>query len=197
MSYFSTSFVAPDGTLLTAFNPLFYGVNHDLAIYSNGATGFSSSAGVLDMVGIALGFGPDQYVEFSILTTPGGDSSAVGGALLTQGAGSGNGYYWLIQCNTAMAYFGYLTSGGFTNIYSNSIAVSSGDLFRFEVDAGTFALYQNGAVWVNGLSDSTYTTGNPGLVGYLDDHVHFIPSMAAGQLHPAPRGDWMPFFTCR
>jgi hypothetical protein len=185
MPLFSTSFVAPDGTLLPAFNPVFANVQGGLVINTNAACGTGTDP-LVDMVRVSLPFPAAQFVE-GVVDRLGG-TSYTGLAIRCGAPGSGNGYYWI--GTPGISYFGYLVAGVFNNLATPG-AFAASDLIRIEADIN-FELFING-VSIGTIIDSTYSSGVIGIAGFRNDLASGMRSLRGGDLHPAG-GLYMPAF---
>jgi hypothetical protein len=188
MASFSTAFVAPDGTTLPDFNPLFYSIQDDMEIFSDGACGSGDTPGILEMVGVDLAFSPDQFCEFVIYVEPGDFTGGIGICLRGQDPGSASGYYWHLRPSGDTASFGYMEGGAFHGIYlAPCPPLVTGDRLRAEVAGEIFSLYVNGILFAT-VDDAHFTDGKPGLVAYLNEHAYRATSMRAGDFQVSPPG---------
>jgi hypothetical protein len=127
-------------------------------------------------------FSPDHYVQYvvGVISSAGG----IAGALRI--GDSGEGYYPVLKSTGAEMY--YRTAGGGWVPFGSTpaVTVASGDVVRWEIIGSTITLRINGvaaATW----SDSTYTTGQPGLTSY-GLATATADNFEAGELPPASGG---------
>jgi len=184
MFSFSRTFIAPNGTLLPAFDPLFYDVNGALVIDTDAACGTSGGSDV-DMVGVS-GLWPSAQVVEGVVGRLGG-VSYTGLAVRCGAPGSGNGYFWL---GTPGVSFFEVLVGGVFSVIASPTPFAAGDAIRIEADVD-FELFINGAS-VGVYSDSTFASGNPGLAGFRADLASGLASFSAGSLRSS--GLYVPAF---
>src|SRR5260370_41262138 len=80
-----------------------------------------------------------------------------------------------------------MTAGTWGNITSSTVTGAAGDLLCMEASGSTLTCFQNG-VNVLSTTDSSYTTGQPGLV--LNNAVGSIAdNWSGGNLHPLAQLD--------
>ncbi len=186
MGYISTTFIAPDGTLLPAFDPRFFNVNGGLVIDTNAACGTSGGSDV-DMVGVSGAFAAAQFVE-GVVGRLGG-VSYTGLAFRCGAAGSGNGYFWL---GTPGNSFLEVMVAGVYSVIATPAPFAAGDLIAVHAPDNNFELFING-VSVGVYSDGTYPTGTVGLSGFRTDLLSGMASFRAGDLNPSG-GFFVPAF---
>lgn len=185
MSDYSTTFIGPDGTLLTAFAARFFAVTNNLVLNANLACGFSAGAQV-DQVGVTGNWSPNQFAEGTVGAL--GGVSYCGLSLRNGTPGSGNGYWW--SGTVGVSYFGYNVAGVFTTL-ATVAAFAPTDFIRMEGDEGNINLLINGAsvgIW----ADATYANGSPGLCGFRNDLASGMQDFRCGDLRPA--SVFMPLF---
>jgi len=185
MGYIDTTFIAPDGTFLPAFDPRFYNVNGALVIDTNAACGTSGGSDV-DIVGVSGSFAAAQFAE-GVVGRLGG-VSYTGIAVRCGAAGSGNGYFWL---GTPGVSFFEVLIGGVFSVIASPTPFAAGDLIRIEADS-SFELFING-VSVGVYSDGTFPGGAPAVAGFRADLASGMQSFRAGDLHSSG-GLFMPAF---
>jgi hypothetical protein len=178
MPTFTTTFVAPDGTLLPAFNPLFYNVNNFMQIVSNLAV--SSGSASTDIVGINLPFNADQYVEAVLGAVAGGVFTGV--ACRCGAAGSGNAYFYF--GHDTISYFAKLIASAFT-IFGTGSAFNAADLVRLEANGSLITPLLNGLADIAPVTDTDLPGGVLGASAYSNGGTTSgLQSLTAGDLFP-------------
>lgn len=146
-----------NGTALTTHNSSWTLLNGNFAINTNAV--YSNTA-VTDTMAAwnATAFSNDQYAEITVTVIA--SSSYIGVAVRTQdGSHSGYGVY----CNSVELKLIEWNTGTPTTHYTG-IACAANDLLRLESVGSTIVLKLNGYT-IAVVSDSTYNSGKPGLVG--------------------------------
>jgi hypothetical protein len=149
------AFTAGDGTALSTYDTSWTVQTGTFVINSNSVN--TNTAGD-NMARWTVGsFNDNQYSEITISAL--GTGYIGGGVRLQTGAQSGYGLY----CNGTDSKIIKWTTGTPSTLYTGS-ACSGSDVIRLEVSGTTLTFKKNGTT-VTTVSDSTYTTGRPGLVG--------------------------------
>lgn len=185
---FARTFIAPNGTLLPAFDPRFYVVQGNIVIDTDAACGTSTDP-VVDVVGIADAFAPAQFVEGLVARL--GGVSYTGLALRCGAPGSGDGYWWLGSAASG-GDFGYILAGAFNVLFSPP-AFAAGNFIRMEVDDSTNFNFLINGVSVATFSDATFPLGTAGISGFRNDLASGMANIRAGNLRPQPNL-YMPAF---
>lgn len=140
-----------------------------LQIVSNKVTAVSNTTHSLEYYTGAT-FASNQYSQATSLNGP----SAVFSGLAIRWSGN-SGYFVQIDMTsgTNTSYFQRWDSGSQTTVGSFSYAYAQNDVWKLEASGNTITFYVNG-VSKGSITDSTYSSGSPGIwfyhnVIYLDD----------------------------
>lgn len=145
--------------------------NGDIAYGTHKATGYNDSYAHL------TGFSADQSAEGTIFKsgTFGGNQEIELHLRWADSAHSARGYEILVEANNRYAYivrwngplgdFTILTASGAVRLPRAPV---TGDIIKAQIVGSLITVFFNG-VQVGSVSDSTWTTGNPGIGFYSDD----------------------------
>jgi hypothetical protein len=135
--------------------------------------GFGIASGVVTVLGAgqndalynAISFPNDQWSSI-IYSQAGGNASSYITANVRMSAGD-NGYIFDIVPNSGSWLMRKLTGGSATNIASGTFgAISLGTTVLLQVQGSTLTAF-NGTTQITQQTDTTYTSGAPGIGGYL------------------------------
>jgi hypothetical protein len=152
------AFTASDSTAITTYDSNWTLLNGNFAINTNEVHSNTASTDTLARW-TAGSFNDNQYAEITLsaLTSDG----HIGVTVRSQeGAFSGYGAYASSQEVKIMEW-----NAGTPTTHYTGAAYSPGDVLRLEISGTTLTLKKNGSM-VTTVSDSTYSTGRPGLSGY-------------------------------
>jgi fibronectin-binding autotransporter adhesin len=142
---------------LTTYDSNWNNLGGSFSISSN--TVYSSTASTDTMSRWTAGtFNDNQYAELTISTAGTGYIGV--GVRLQSGAQTGYGLY----CNATDMKLIEWAAGVQTTVHYTGSACSANDVIRLEVSGTNLTVKKNGSTLTT-VSDSTYSTGRPGLVG--------------------------------
>jgi hypothetical protein len=128
----------------------------------------------------ANSFGPSQFSEVT-LTALNGVADFPGVALLLSGSGASTQGYSCIE-NTTNIYIQRISGASNTALTSAATTGAPGDVLRLEAaPGGVLTCYKNGVSTLT-ATDTTYTSGQPGL--FLFGTVSTSKNWSGGNLHP-------------
>lgn len=189
LPFIISSFAAPDGTSLAAFNPAFENVQGFMQIQDGNAT--ADGMGVTDSVAVADGaWAADQFAECVIAAL--GDGVYVGVSVRNGAAGSGTFYNYF--GNESQSFFTRWVAGGFT-VLGTGTAFNAGNTIRLEAVGDELTPLIDGGSDIGPFTDAMIPAGRGGLSGYSGGPLTSqIASFITGNLGaPAPAGGlWMP-----
>lgn len=122
-------------------------------------------------------WGDDQIAE-STVTLSGGGIPSIGPAVRVSSAGSG--YAWVVN-EAGTGFLNKYVSGVFSgpSLFTSSVgAITSGSVLRISVSGNLIRVYNNG-VLLTSVVDSSFTSGNPGLVGFSNSALLLVTSWFA------------------
>ncbi len=175
------NFTASDGTLLTAFNPVFQDVLDPIWIQNNRAIGSTNASSI---TAINETFSDDQFVEAIIGASDAGTGTPIYTGIFVRcgAAGSGNGYGYLLSAAGGTFILRY-ASGVFAIIASDAQAPSPGDSIRFEAVGNLFTPKLNGVIaTVGAFTDGMYASGRGGIGGFRTSSADGLSSVTAGNI---------------
>jgi len=157
---FSDNFNRADGTVGTTNYDTVTGFNL-CNIFSNGFRGNGDLSMALVKTS-AEDFGDDQETQFTVVSVGTGD--IIG--MVVRGSTAGTGYlFWLDGvAEASRGIYRFASAASMTKISGSTqiIDAVAGDVVRFRAEGNTLTVYVNG-VAVATATDSTYTTGQPGI----------------------------------
>jgi len=132
-------------------------------IASNAARTNSNADGYAYWAGAGT-FDDDQYSQVVLAAAASGNPGSDNwGGLCVRGGGDGA---YVLEVSSTIWYLARLTSGGtFTNLTNGSLTMAAGDTVYLEIVGTTLIGKHNGTQFTT-TTDSTYSTGKPGLSGY-------------------------------
>jgi len=185
---FSTSFVAPDGTLLTDFNPVFEDVQSFMQIQGDAAT--SSVNGVADCVAVNESFDDSHFAEVGVDNIVAGHY--IGVAVRAQAAGSGSFYNYF--GDSVGSFLSKWVSGSFT-VLATGGPFAPGDVARLEADGATLTPLLNGLADIAPQTDSDLTGGRGALSAFGSSSFQSsAATFLTGNLGVTQGSDMMPAF---
>ncbi|OGE98126.1 MAG: hypothetical protein A3G89_01015 [Candidatus Doudnabacteria bacterium RIFCSPLOWO2_12_FULL_42_9] len=160
---------------------------------SSGAFGISSTAvhsnaAAADTMAYwnAASFNDNQYAEMTVTAVASG--THIGVAVRVQsGSHSGYGAY----CDGTEIKLIEWSAGAQDTVHYTGSACSTSDLLRLEVTGSTIVLKRNGSTLTT-VSDATFSTGKPGLVGRGDQTTTLGDSWNAGSISGGGGGGGSP-----
>ncbi|OGI65149.1 hypothetical protein A3A95_04190 [Candidatus Nomurabacteria bacterium RIFCSPLOWO2_01_FULL_39_18] len=154
------AFTGSDATALTTYdsNWALLGGSSAFAINTNAIHSNASATDTMAKWNIGS-FNDNQYIEITLGALASG--GYIGGGVRLQSDQSGYGAY--SDSNTAVKIIEW--NAGTPTTHYTGTAFSPGDVLRLEISGTNLTLKQNGTTVTN-VSDSTYSSGRPGLVGY-------------------------------
>lgn len=187
MERFACSFVAPDGTFLTALSALFGDVLNADWVQGNRAVGSDDGSNITALSGLSIA--DDQWAEviFGAL-----DGVVYCGPCVRCGApGSGNGYAYLAN-NPLGSFLLRYAGGAFSVLATDSQVPNPGDTLYLSAVGSVVAPYLNGVIATMGSAvDGTYSAGVPGLGSFRSSPDTGMVSFRAGDFLVAGAGSAM------
>jgi len=170
------TFTGSDGTQLTTHDAnwvMAMGGSSTLVLRSN-QVGSGTGHGEGDYFAAWTGLGTLADQE-SIITVGGNSSAWIGPCVRVGGASSGNAYH--ANCggaddSTNFCYFGKWVSNAYTNLSQAAMSFDTGAKLKMTAVGTTISVYTDtGSGWVlwDTQTDSSHSSGYPGIAGYAED----------------------------
>lgn len=187
---FSTAFIAPDGTLLTDYNPaIFQNVQGFMEIHGNAAA--NSGDNVTDCVAVDLAFPADQWAE--------GELAAVGAGIFAgiavRAGAAGSQTFYNYFGNDSVSYLTKWLAGAFT-VLGTGGPFAGGDIARLEAIGNVLTPKLNGASDIAPAVDGDIAAGRGALSAYsaVPDWTTGILNFSTGYFGADAPGVWLSHF---